>query len=399
MSQYDKMINSQFITDYSSQLMMRAAAQRTATATTTTTTFYKRNRDSDGENKTESLRLGSVVDQHQFPDNEEPNILGHGLTGDFAASNNQSTYQKCCLSSLKSKNSADDYHKYNKCKMLLNFEDAPDHLKFNPYIRSGYRTFLSTKLCLQSMFWWTNETINIWSHLVGCLLFIGLTIFDFQLMKLHTELSDQILVVCLLICFCLCMLLSSIYHIFSCKSEEHYELFLSVDYLGISLSLVAIYISSMYYAFWCFTASATYLFTLRLVYSVIVLAMFCLAMAAQIPKLNVSLNAKIAVLFIWAAYGVIPFLHWTIMMGGLENELVRLMVPRVIIMYALCFIAFVIYAAKIPERWLTGKVDFFGHSHNWWHLFILAAFYHWHNTGLVYAEYRINNGCHGPILT
>uniref|UniRef100_A0A1A9UXF8 Progestin and adipoQ receptor family member 3 n=1 Tax=Glossina austeni TaxID=7395 RepID=A0A1A9UXF8_GLOAU len=382
MSQYDKMINSQFITDYSSQLMMRAAAQRTATATTTTTTFYKRNRDSDGENKTESLRLGSVsVDQHQFPENEEANILGHGLTADFAATNNQSTYQKCCLSSLKSKNSADDYHKYNKCKMLLNFEDAPDHLKFNPYIRSGYRTFLSTKLCLQSMFWWTNETINIWSHLVGCLLFIGLTIFDFQLMKLHTELSDQILVVCLLICFCLCMLLSSIYHIFSCKSEEHYELFLSVDYLGISLSLVAIYISSI------------------LVYSVIVLAMFCLAMAAQIPKLNVSLNAKIAVLFIWAAYGVIPFLHWTIMMGGLENELVRLMVPRVIIMYALCFIAFVIYAAKIPERWLTGKVDFFGHSHNWWHLFILAAFYHWHNTGLVYAEYRINNGCHGPILT
>ncbi|KAL9894822.1 progestin and adipoQ receptor family member 3 isoform 3-T4 [Glossina fuscipes fuscipes] len=360
MSQYDKMINSQFITDYSGQLMMRAAPQRTATATTTTTTtttFYKRNRDSDGENKTESLRLGSVADQHQFPDNEEPNILGHGLTADFAASNNQSTYQKCCLSSLKSKNSADDYHKYNKCKMLLNFED-----------------------------------INIWSHLVGCLLFIGLTIFDIQLMKLHTELSDQILVVCLLICFCLCMLLSSIYHIFSCKSEEHYELFLSVDYLGISLSLVAIYISSMYYAFWCFT-------TLRLVYSVIVLAMFCLAMAAQIPKLNVSLNAKIAVLFIWAAYGVIPFLHWTIMMGGLENELVRLMVPRVIIMYALCFIAFVIYAAKIPERWLTGKVDFFGHSHNWWHLFILAAFYHWHNTGLVYAEYRINNGCHGPILT
>ncbi|KAI9584774.1 hypothetical protein GQX74_006669 [Glossina fuscipes] len=54
MSQYDKMINSQFITDYSGQLMMRAAPQRTATATTTTTTtttFYKRNRDSDGENK------------------------------------------------------------------------------------------------------------------------------------------------------------------------------------------------------------------------------------------------------------------------------------------------------------------------------------------------------------
>lgn len=77
----------------------------------------------------------------------------------------------------------------------------------------------------------------------------------------------------------------------------------------------------------------------------------------------------------------------------------QLMLPRVIVMYGLCLIAFVIYAAKVPERWLTGKVDFVGHSHNWWHLFILAAFYHWHNTGLVYADYRLHHGCHGPILT
>ncbi|XP_058982649.1 progestin and adipoQ receptor family member 3 isoform X1 [Musca domestica] len=356
------------------------------TTTTTTTTCYRRNKIDDDQ-KNEGPKHASSQDAHQFPDNEEPNVLGHGSP---TAVTSLQQRNGCCH--IQSDSQVDDTGKYMKNKMLLNFEDAPDHLKFNPYIRHGYRTFLSTKLCLQSMFWWTNETINIWSHLCGCILFIGLTIFDFQFLKIHAELEDQILVVCLLICFCLCMLLSSIYHIFSCKSEEHYELFLSVDYLGISLSLVAIYISSMYYAFWCFK-------NLRIIYSVIALSMFALAMVVQIPKLNVSLNAKIAVLFTWAAYGVIPLGHWTVVMGGLENELVRLMVPRVIIMYALCAIAFVIYAAKIPERWLTGKVDYIGHSHNWWHLFILAAFYHWHNTGLVYAEYRLNNGCHGPILT
>lgn len=74
------------------------------------------------------------------------------------------------------------------------------------------------------------------------------------------------------------------------------------------------------------------------------------------------------------------------------------MVPRIVIMYLLCLIAFVFYAAKIPERWFTGKVDFVGHSHNWWHLIIVGAFYHWHNTGLVYAEYRLNNGCSAPVL-
>lgn len=55
----------------------------------------------------------------------------------------------------------------------------------------------------------------------------------------------------------------------------------------------------------------------------IALCMFGLAIVVQIPKLNISLNGKIAVLLAWAAYGVIPLAHWTVIMGGLENELVR----------------------------------------------------------------------------
>lgn len=50
-------------------------------------------------------------------------------------------------------------------------------------------------------------------------------------------------------------------------------------------------------------------------------------------------------------------------------------------MYMLVIIAFLIYITKIPERWFVGKVDFAGHSHNWWHLFVLAALYYWHNSG------------------
>lgn len=34
-------------------------------------------------------------------------------------------------------------------QLLLNFNDAPSYLQFNPYIRSGYRGFLSTKMCLE----------------------------------------------------------------------------------------------------------------------------------------------------------------------------------------------------------------------------------------------------------
>lgn len=59
----------------------------------------------------------------------------------------------------------------------------------------------------------------------------------------------------------------------------------------------------------------------------------------------------------------------------------QLLIPRVTVMYLISGIAFLIYVTRIPERWLAGKVDFFGHSHNWWHIFVLIALYYWHNTG------------------
>ena len=37
-----------------------------------------------------------------------------------------------------------------------------------------------------------------------------------------------------------------------------------------------------------------------------------------------------------------------------------------------------IYISRVPERFYPGKFDFIGHSHNIWHLFVLAAaFFHY----------------------
>jgi hypothetical protein len=33
--------------------------------------------------------------------------------------------------------------------LLLAYSDAPTHLKFNPYIRTGYRGYLTSKMCLE----------------------------------------------------------------------------------------------------------------------------------------------------------------------------------------------------------------------------------------------------------
>lgn len=157
------------------------------------------------------------------------------------------------MSPLKPRKELDP--EYEKLRQLCCYDDAPTFLKFNPYIRAGYRKELSTWLCIESIFWWTNETINIWSHLIGWILFVALTITDIQFLSQHASLVDKIIVSALLFCFQLCLVLSSVYHTFCCRSAKDYSCFLSYDLFGIAMALLVIYISGIYYAFWCHDVS------------------------------------------------------------------------------------------------------------------------------------------------
>jgi len=89
-------------------------------------------------------------------------------------------------------------------------------------------------------------------------------------------------------------------------------------------------------------------------YLITVLAIFVFAMVLQIPRLNINGNIKLLVFVSWAIYGVLPTLHWTIAMGGFENPIVRMLIPRVIGMYIINAIAFAFYMLKIPERFCPG---------------------------------------------
>ncbi|KAJ8977550.1 hypothetical protein NQ317_018663 [Molorchus minor] len=237
---------------------------------------------------------------------------------------------------------------YEKARQLLFYENAPVYMKHNSFILSGYRSILNNHLCLESIFWWTNETVNIWSHIFGLVLFIALTIYDLILVKVQASIGDKIVVGSVLVCFQMapkkiwgkfewfqiqngsidfnelngvwkpdssvcCCLLCTTFSPVGQKKDCH--LFLSYDLFGIALSLLAIYTSGVYYAFWCEEGLQNfYLSTVTLI--------FVIAMMLQIPKFKINDNVKMLVFVAWAAYGVIPTLHWTIHMGGFENPVV-----------------------------------------------------------------------------
>ena len=64
------------------------------------------------------------------------------------------------------------------------YSDAPDYLKDNEFIKNGYLINChSLKLVLRSLFVCSNETINVWSHLVGCIISILLILFTAMFLK------------------------------------------------------------------------------------------------------------------------------------------------------------------------------------------------------------------------
>ena len=60
---------------------------------------------------------------------------------------------------------------------LLNVQEVPDHHKEISII-TGYRQRLEYQECIKSIFKLHNETVNIWTHLLGFMVFFGLMIKD-----------------------------------------------------------------------------------------------------------------------------------------------------------------------------------------------------------------------------
>jgi adiponectin receptor len=145
------------------------------------------------------------------------------------------------------------------------------------YIHDGYRADYSFSQTLLSLFTLHNETMNIWSHLIGfiCVLIAAFSLtIEFQLDEV--PILERILMGVYLTSAAMCMLLSTIYHWFGCLSKDHYFALLSLDLTGIAGLIAGSYFPASYYAFYCTpNLQVVYLITSTLILVVgIVIAVF-----------------------------------------------------------------------------------------------------------------------------
>ncbi|KAI4316605.1 hypothetical protein L6164_024571 [Bauhinia variegata] len=370
---------------------------------------------------------------------------------------------------------------------LVEYHSLPGYLRDNEFILGYYRSEWPLKQVFLSMFSIHNETLNVWTHLIGFFLFLFLTIYtavrapmvvDFNslqhlpkmirsadLHKIHSELLNcmpslpnmpdllkfknelrtsvtsldfssmsgwkvmELLSKCLPEQFShanksenhvlngvkyemvdvmaplvvhpitrwpffaflggamFCLLASSTCHLLACHSQRLSYIMLRVDYAGIAALIATSFYPPVYYSFMC-NPFFCFLYLGFITLLGIATIAFSLLPFFQKPEFR---SYRASLFFAMGLSGVAPIIHKLILHKNQPEALQT--TGYEILMGILYGLGALIYATRIPERWRPGKFDIAGHSHQLFHVLVVAGAYTHYRDGLVYLKWRDLKGC------
>ncbi|KAH9625144.1 hypothetical protein KSS87_022405 [Heliosperma pusillum] len=371
---------------------------------------------------------------------------------------------------------------------LLEYHALPAFLKDNEYILGHYRSEWPLKQVLLSIFTIHNETLNVWTHLIGFFLFLCLTVYtamkvpdvvdpalqqrlaeifskaglhdahsklmnclpslanmpgftklrdDFKASlssinsfssisgchileqlsnclpkhlfhlnqtgdNLATSVKDDLLNAIAPLTYnpitrwpfyaflggaMFCLLASSTCHLLSCHSQRLSYIMLRLDYAGISALIATSFYPPVYYSFMCnpffcnlYLSSITILGISTIVFS--------LSPMFQNPEFR---TIRASLFFGMGVSGVVPIMHKLILFRDQPEALQT--TGYELLMGFFYGLGALIYAARVPERWRPGKFDIAGHSHQIFHILVIAGAYTHYHAGLIYLKWRDSHGC------
>ncbi|CAI5958806.1 unnamed protein product [Closterium sp. NIES-64] len=185
----------------------------------------------------------------------------------------------------------------------------------------------------------------------------------------------------------ICLLSSSTCHLLGCHSKKVSQIIWRFDYAGIAILICASFYPPVYYGFLCHPyARLTYLVLITLGGLGTVAA--SLLPAFQQPKYRAF---RAGLFFGLGVSGVVPFFHGMLLYHH-EPFLVTTLLYE-LLMGALYGIGALFYATRIPERWLPGKFDIAGHSHQIFHVLVIAGAYTHYQAALRYLQWVDGRMC------
>ncbi|CAH8547433.1 unnamed protein product [Schistosoma margrebowiei] len=279
-------------------------------------------------------------------------------------------------------------HLWKKGWRVVHHHSLPHWLKDNDFLLRGHRPQLpSFRECFRSIFRLHTETGNIWTHLIGFVCFLILSISFLVHPGLNIHWQEKMVVQVFFTSAILALGFSWLFHTVYCHSERVGKLFNKLDYVGISLLVIGSFIPWIHYSFYCYNS-----FKLVYILAVLILGGFCAFVCTQDYFLSPTYRAARALLFIALGLsGVVPCVHY-ILIEDLQEGVHYSALGWLILMAVLYISGATIYALRIPERLYPGKFDIWFQSHQIFHVFVvLAALVHL-NGIMEIAQHRLSKG-------
>lgn len=143
-------------------------------------------------------------------------------------------YNKRSFNRKSSSQFIDNHFKRLKEERIGEYQDLPEYEKDNEYLITGYRiNYNKWSSIFRSIIEWHNETINIWSHLLGAFFFATMA----YLLNYTDPNTSKGPLYIQRICFTLTMLGSVIFHLGLPQSEWAYKNLQKLDHNGVILMI------------------------------------------------------------------------------------------------------------------------------------------------------------------
>ncbi|XP_002960615.2 heptahelical transmembrane protein 4 [Selaginella moellendorffii] len=281
-----------------------------------------------------------------------------------------------------------------KAYNLVDYHALPDYLRDNEYILKHYRVNWPLKQTILSMFSIHNETLNFWTHCVGFLLFVFLTINVILTVEIPTLVAELLHaptarwpIYTFLGGAMFCLFSSSVAHLLGCHSERASYLLLRLDYAGIASLISTSFYPPVYYSFMCSPLWR------NLYLAVITLLGVLAILVSLLPVFQTAAYRPVrAALFVaMGVSGVAPVVHKIFLHGN--QPVIVLTTVYELFMGLFYGMGALVYVTRVPERWKPGRFDIAGHSHQLFHVLVVAGAYTHYRAGLLYLQWRHSNGC------
>ncbi|KXJ95718.1 hemolysin-III related-domain-containing protein [Microdochium bolleyi] len=255
---------------------------------------------------------------------------------------------------------------------LLLWDQLSTWRRDNQYILSGYRADSNSyRGSFASVLAIHNESVNIWTHIVGAAGFLagGLWLTHIVAPRYATANDSDVLVFsCFFAGAVLCLGMSATYHTISNHSHDVAKWGNKLDYSGIVLLIVGSYVPALYYGLFC----EPKLMTIYLG-GIILLGVAC-GVVSWVERFRTpAWRPYRAGIFVGlGASGVIPVCHALSMYEFYQLD-EQMGLSWVLLQGFLYIFGAFLYAARWPERSFPGRFDLWGSSHQLFHILIVFA--------------------------